>query len=117
MSINKLEISKAIHRFISRYLSGIRMDDEIDADFEVFKFLEYREDCWEPDIFINSEFSKVMENLQKLDVKVCELLNFFKIIGGYEIINTYYTKEINEEFKVKEKKDKVKEYVIKKKNK
>ena len=117
MSINKLEISKAIHRFISRYLSGIRMDDEIDADFEVFKFLEYREDCWEPDIFINSEFSKVMEKLQKLDIKVCELLNFFKIIGGYEIINTYYTKEINEEFKVKEKNDKVKEYVIKKKKK
>ena len=108
--INKLIISTTIRKFISRYLVGERYDFEIKDDSELFGILIYREDCWDREIYINSQFESVIKQLKILDIKVEEILHLYDLLGGDYIL----FKEIKQSKKEKIEKE---EIVIKKKSK
>jgi hypothetical protein len=84
--LNKLNISTAIRRFISRSLVGIREDMDVENTHELFEILRYKEDCWNMEIVSSARFDSEIESLQKLDIKVGEILNLYERLGGDSIL-------------------------------
>ena len=80
--LNKLQISTAVRRFISRSLVGIREDLEVDNNYELFDILKIKEDCWNMEIINTTRFEPEIEELKKLDIKVGEVLNLYERLGG-----------------------------------
>ena len=102
--LNKLTISTTIRKFISRSLVGIREDLEIGPNIELFSILIYKEDCWNKEIFTNAHFDREIEDLQKIDVKVGEILKLYEILGGDSILLGEIIKNKVEEKEEEEKK-------------
>ena len=84
--LNKLNISTAIRRFISRSLVGIREDMDVENTHELFEILRYKEDCWNMEIVSSARFDSEIESLQKLEIKVGEILNLYERLGGDSIL-------------------------------
>jgi hypothetical protein len=80
--LNKLQISTAVRRFISRSLVGLREDSEVKENQELFEVLRYKEDCWNRECLNSDKFDKEIEILKKLDIKVEEALNLYEKLGG-----------------------------------
>ena len=102
--LNKLTISTTIRKFISRSLVGIREDLEIGPNIELFSILIYKEDCWNKEIFTNAHFDREIEDLQKIDIKVGEILKLYDILGGDSILLGEIIKNKVEEKEEEEKK-------------
>ena len=80
--LNKLQISTAIRRFISRSLVGKREDFEVDSEHELFSILQIKEDCWRREILGTISFKTEIEKLKELQIKVSEVLNLYDVLGG-----------------------------------
>ena len=62
--ISKIILSSSLRKFISRFLSGKRNELEINPDFELFNYMEYREDIWESQINQSSFFDEEISELK-----------------------------------------------------
>ena len=80
--LNKLEISSAIRKFISRNLVGLRDDNNYDRNQELFFILKFKRDCWNAQIINNVNFGKEIEKLIELDIKIENVLNLYEKLGG-----------------------------------
>ena len=96
--LNKLEISTAVRRFISRSLVGLREDSEVKENQELFDVLRYKEDCWNRECLSTDKFNKEIEILKKLDIKVEEALNLYEKLGGdLSLLSEFDKKQDQEE--------------------
>ena len=84
--LNKLEISSAVRKFISRNLAGTREDLNVDRNQELFFILQCKEDCWNAQIINNASFEEEIEQLKKLNIKVAEILNLYEKLGGDKVL-------------------------------
>ena len=80
--LNKLQISTAVRRFISRSLVGTREDLDAEYDHELFDILQIKEDCWNMEIVNSTRFEHEIDELKKLNIKVGEVLNLYEKLGG-----------------------------------
>ena len=103
-------------KFISRYLSGIREDEEIKPNEDLFEYLRYKSDLWDLNIFNDSQFDEELNKLSSdLLIEVRHSVNFYDILGGDKQI---YEEKLEDVIKVdnqpKDKKDNKKKDVKKK---
>ena len=117
--ITKIVLSGAVRKFISRILTGKRDDLEINPDFELFSYLEYKEDIWNSEVFNNNHFSDEISQLSSLDIHVNNAINFYDVLGGDKCLlgEKIEQEVINKEIKNKEEKNKIKNDQKKKKKK
>ena len=80
--LNKLKLSSALRKFISRSLVGIRVDFDVDREQELFYILQLKEDCWSVGTFDDENFNKEIEELKKLNIKVGQILSLYETLGG-----------------------------------
>ena len=105
--LNKLQISTAIRRFISRSLVGKREDFEVDSGHELFDILKIKEDCWRREIINTNLFEIEIEKLKELQIKVSEVLNLYDILGGDSILlGEKVKKQVEEKEEEEEKEEK-----------
>ena len=78
--IKKKELSRAIRKFISRYLAGKRSQSEINEERMLFDYLN-RVDLWEINID-DPNFEKEYFELYKLKITVGEGKDFYDKLGG-----------------------------------
>jgi hypothetical protein len=84
--LNKLEISSACRKFISRNLIGIREDLTFDGNQELFFILKFKEDCWNTYLITNDSFEQEIQNLSSLDIKMAQILDLYEKLGGDKIL-------------------------------
>ena len=99
--LNKLEISTAVRRLISRSLVGMRGDYEVELDCNLFTILRYKEDCWNREISSNERFDEELENLEKFNIPVKEALNLYEKLGGDSLLLGETVKKEVQEIKKK----------------
>ena len=80
--ITKLILSGAVRKFISRVLTGQRDDREINPNFEIFGFMEYKEDIWKNEVFNNANFSEELNELSEFDIHIENAVDLYDILGG-----------------------------------
>ena len=81
--IKKIDLATSVRKFISRFLSGKRGDNEIKEDENILFFIQNKEEFWSKEIFNNPLFDKEFEEMiGSFDVKVNESLNFYDVLGG-----------------------------------
>ena len=115
--IKKNILPTVVRKFITRYLSGIREDQEIKPNEELFEYLRNRSDLWDLNIYNDSRFEEELNKLSSdLLIEVRHSVNFYDILGGdKQIIEEKLEEVIKIENPQKEKKEKKKEVVKKKK--
>ena len=62
--ITKLVLSSAVRKFISRFLSGKRNEQEVNCNFELFTYMQYREDIWKIEVRENNNFERELSELK-----------------------------------------------------
>ena len=83
--LDKIRISTAIRKFISRTLVGER-DIDIDRNQELFFVLQSKDDCWSEELLNNNIFTQEIEELKKLNIRVGEALKFYDELGGDSVL-------------------------------
>ena len=109
--IKKNILPTVIRKFISRYLSGMREDQEIKPTEDLFEYLRNRSDLWDLNIYNDSRFDEELNKLSSdLLIEVRHSVNFYDILGGDKQI---YEEKLEDVIKIdnpqKEKKEKKKE--------
>ena len=84
--ITKLILSGAVRKFISRVLTGQRDDREINPTFEIFSFMEYKEDIWKNEVLNNANFSVELNELSEIDIHVDNAVELYDALGGDKIL-------------------------------
>ena len=80
--VTKSILARGIRKFISRTLSGKRMDDEIDPKKELIMYLQYNEDIWEPEVFNNEQFDNDMTELSSIPITVSQIVSLHNFLIG-----------------------------------
>ncbi len=81
--IKKNILPTVIRKFISRYLSGMREDQEIKPTEDLFEYLRNRSDLWDLNIYNDSRFDEELNKLSSdLLIEVRHSVNFYDILGG-----------------------------------
>ena len=81
--ITKNKLPTVIRKFISRYLSGIREDQEINPDEQLLELIKIRSDLWDLDTFNDSRFEEEINLMNKtFQVNVEHSVNFYDVLGG-----------------------------------
>ena len=111
--LDKIRISTAVRKFISRSLVGQRVV-EIDANQELFFTLKSKEDCWNIELYHDINFNKEIEELKKFNIKICEALSLYQELGGDNIL---LGENIKKKVKKVEEEDNLRQVNNKKKNK
>ena len=106
--ITKKILSSAVRKFISRFLSGTRSQQEINRDFELFTYMKYREDIWKIEVRENDNFEKELSELIQIGILAKNAIKLYDFLGGDEfLLGEEVKKEIqNKEEKIKEEKEK-----------
>jgi hypothetical protein len=100
--ITKLILSGAVRKFISRVLTGQRDDREINPTFEIFSFMEYKEDIWKNEVLNSANFSPELSELSQCDIHIDNAVDLYDILGGDKIL---LGEKIVEKFENKPSKD------------
>ena len=81
--ITKLKLATAVRKFISRFLSGRRSDEEFKATESILMYLQNKEEIWEKSMFYNEKFDQDMEKLfeEFSDIKLENSLTFYDVLG------------------------------------
>ena len=106
--ITKKILSSAVRKFISRFLSGTRSQQEVNRDFELFTYMKYREDIWKIEVRENDNFEKELSELIQIGILAKNAIKLYDFLGGDEfLLGEEVKKEIqNKEEKIKEEKEK-----------
>ena len=96
--INKLNLSTALRRYISRYLSGLIQEIIIKEEEDLMEQLK-RPELWDYSFVDHPYFEKEIENIKKcLNIKVGQALDLYYILGGDDSIKPKFNisnKKIN----------------------
>ena len=85
--IKKILLATSVRKFISRYLSGKRGDNEIKEDENLLFFIQNKEEFWPKEIFNNQLFEKEFEEMiGSFNAQVNESLDFYEVLGGDMIL-------------------------------
>ena len=100
--IKKMLFATKVRRFISRFLSGKRGENEIKEDENLLYFIQVKEEFWEKEIFNNPKFDEEFENMvNAFDIKVNQSISFYNVLGGDKELlgdkNEFEDKDDNEE--------------------
>ena len=99
--ITKLILSSAVRKFISRFLSGKRNAQDINPEFELFNYLQCREDIWKKEIKENANFDREMSEFIEIGIQVKNALNLYEVLGGDKSL---LGEEVKKEMQIEEKK-------------
>ena len=100
--IKKILLASKVRKFISRFLSGKRGENEIKEDENLLYFIQVKEEFWEKEIFNNPKFDEEFENMvNAFDIKVNQSISFYNVLGGDKELlgdkNEFEDKDDNEE--------------------
>ena len=116
--IPKKELCSTLRKVMSRSLTGLREDYEIQPEANLFEFLEYKEDIWSPKIFKNVSFSEEIEQIKKFNILASQILNLYEILGGDEdLLGEEIQKMKNIEENIGKEEKEIKEVKVKDKDK
>ena len=111
--ITKNILAKAVRKFISRFLSGKRNENEVKENENILFFLQYKPDLWPKDFTEKKEFdNEIEEMMENFSVEVKQACKFYDVLGGDKnLINEYQKdkesfEQINLDNKKKQKKHK-----------
>ena len=108
----KLILSSAVRKFISRFLSGKRNVQEVNSNFELFTYMQYREDIWKIEVRENNNFDREISELIQINILAKNAVKLYDFLGGDKILLGEGVKkeiQIKEEIKEEEKKEKMEE--------
>ena len=83
--IDKKNFSTALRKLISRYLSGLRQDIDIDTNKNLILYIS-KEDLWDKAIINNEEFQKEINEILSIEIKIGQFFNLYNLIGEDEIL-------------------------------
>ena len=63
-------------------MSGKRNELEINPDFELFNYMEYREDIWKRETRENVNFTRELSELNGIKIVVKNAVNLYDELGG-----------------------------------
>ena len=97
--ISKILFATPVRRFISRYLSGKRGENDIKEDDNLLDYLECKEELWDKDLINNHKFEEEIKTMKNsLSINVNQAIKLYDILGGdIELLD--HKKEIEEENK------------------
>ena len=76
-------LATTVRRFISRFLSGKRGENEIKEDEKLLYFIQAKEEFWAKEIFNDPKFENEFEQMvDSFDVKVNQAIIFYNVLGG-----------------------------------
>ena len=81
--ISKTQLAKAVRKFISRFLSGKRNENEVKENENILIFLEYKPDLWPKNFTEKDEFANEIEDMmENFTVEVKQACKFYEVLGG-----------------------------------
>ena len=81
--VKKMLLATTVRRFISRFLSGKRGENEIKEDEKLLYFIQAKEEFWAKEIFNDPKFENEFEQMvDSFDVKVNQAIIFYNVLGG-----------------------------------
>ena len=97
--IKKMLLATTVRRFISRFLSGKRGENEIKEDEKLLYFIQAKEEFWAKEIFNDPKFENEFEQMvDSFDIKVNQAIIFYNVLGGdKELLGDKNEFEENEE--------------------
>ena len=99
--ITRQILCSAVRKFISRFLSGKRNVQEVNHNFELFTFMQYREDIWKAEVRQNNNFERELSELIQINILAKNAINLYDVLGGDRIL---LGEEVKKEIQIKEKK-------------
>lgn len=79
----KTQLAKAVRKFISRFLSGKRNENEVKENENILIFLEYKPDLWPKNFTEKDEFANEIEDMmENFTVEVKQACKFYEVLGG-----------------------------------
>ena len=81
--IDKKNFATALRKLISRYLSGLRQDTDIDSNRNLMLYI-FKEDLWDKDIINSEEFEKEIKEILSIEIKIGQCFNLYNLIGEYD---------------------------------
>ena len=99
--ITRVILSSAVRKFISRFLSGKRKEQEVNADFELFTYMQYREDIWKIEVRENNNFEREISELIKIKILAKNAVDLYDKLGGDKNL---LGEEVKKEIQIQEKK-------------
>ena len=103
--IKKVDLSSAVRKLVSRFLSGKREEQEISPDSELLMFLQWRGDFWKKEIRENANFEKEISELSEFKILIKHSIDLYDVLGGDTILLGEEVKnniQIQEEKKIEE---------------
>ena len=86
--INKLNLSTAIRRFISKYLSGLTQETEF-GENKPLMFQLKRDDIWDNSLPTHPFFDKEMDKIHELfQIKIGYVMDLYELLGGDDSLLT-----------------------------
>ena len=97
--IKKLNLSTALRRFISKYLSGLSNDTDISEDKPLMTQLK-RPDLWDYSFVAHPYFDKEIDKINdQLKINIGYAMDLYDVLGGDEILKTNYRNTVKIEIK------------------
>ena len=97
--IKKLNLSTALRRFISKYLSGLSNDTDISEDKPLMTQLK-RPDLWDYSFVAHPYFDKEIDKIDtQLKINIGYAMDLYDVLGGDEILKTNYRNTVKIEIK------------------
>ena len=96
--ITKKVLSSAVRKFISRFLSGKRNEQEVNCDFELFTYMQYREDIWKKEVRENNNFVGELSELIQINILAKNAIKLYDELGGDEFL---LGEEVKKEIQIK----------------
>ena len=81
--IKKKDFAMALRKFISRYLSGLRQDVDIDSNLQLRQYI-CREDLWDKVMIESETFIKEINEICLLGIKIGHCFNLYNLIEEEE---------------------------------
>ena len=99
--IDKRNFAIALRKLISRSISGLRQDIDIDSNNKLMSYIS-RKDLWDKDIINSEEFEKEINEILSIEIKIGQCFNLYNLIGEDEILkeerNTIIENQNNKDF-------------------
>ena len=99
--ITKVILSSAVRKFISRFLSGKRNEQEVNCNFELFTYMQFREDIWKKEVRENNNFERELSELIQINILAKNSIDLYEVLGGDNIL---LGEEVKKEIQIKENK-------------
>ena len=77
--IDKRSFATALRKLISRYLSGLRQDTDIDSNINLMLYI-IKEDLWDKDIINSEEFEKEINKILSIEIKIGQCFSLYNLI-------------------------------------